>query len=295
MRGAHPERALEEAIERDGVVRRGERILIACSAGPDSIALTGALHAVAKPMDLQLCIAHVNHGARASAWQDECVVLRIGSDLGLPTDIVALEPGTHDEQRLRRARYRALVDRARNRSCTAIATAHHAEDQSESVLLALLRGAGPQGLSGMRARRALRDGVELARPLLMLPSASLVAYCHARALPYAVDPTNADLGLRRNAIRDALGTLRGLFPQLDSAVARAAELVAAERDATQRADLRNAVRERLAVEEDLRDIDFAHVEAVVRAIEGGRSGAFYMKPGVSLRIERGSITGVAKT
>ncbi|MGC1381934.1 MAG: hypothetical protein WA814_13040, partial [Candidatus Baltobacteraceae bacterium] len=89
----------------------------------------------------------------------------------------------------------------------------------------------------------------------------------------------------------ALAALRPLFPALDAAVARAAELVSAERDGTHRADLRRTIREQLAGEEDLRDIDFAHVEAAVRALEGGRTGVFHMKAGVALRIERGLISG----
>ena len=131
----------------------------------------------------------------------------------------------------------------------------------------------------MRARRSLAPALDLARPLLGVPSEELRGYCHARALPYAVDPTNADANLRRNAVREALAALRPLFPGLDSAVARAAELVAEERDGSRRAELREAVREELARQDDLRDIDFLHVEEAVRALEAGRTGIFQMKPG----------------
>ncbi len=162
------------------------------------------------------------------------------------------------------------------------------------MLLALLRGAGPSGLGGMASRRRLQPGLDLARPLLGVGSEALRAYCHAQALPYAVDPTNAQSGLRRNAVREALAALRPLFPALDEAVARAAELVAAERDGTRRADLRRSIREQLAGEEGLRDIDFAHVEAAVRALEGGATGTFHMKAGVALKIERGTISGVSR-
>ncbi|MBV8198663.1 MAG: hypothetical protein JO263_11035, partial [Candidatus Eremiobacteraeota bacterium] len=174
------------------------------------------------------------------------------------------------------------------------ATAHHAEDQSETVLLALLRGSGPTGLSGMRGRRTLRTSLELARPLIGVPSKRLRDYCHARCLPYAVDPTNADPGVRRNAVRAALDQLRPLFPGLDRAVARAAELLSAEADATKRSQLRRCVREQLAADEDLRDIDFTHVEAAVRALEAGRTGTFHMKPGIALSIKRGAISGIKR-
>lgn len=294
MRGAHPERAVEQVIVSNGVIRPGECVLIACSGGPDSVALVAALHSVRERMALRLCIAHVNHRVRASAWQDECIVLRIATTCELPLDVIALPDGPADEQRLREARYAALAGAALRCGCTAIATAHHAEDQSETVLLALLRGSGPEGLAGMPPRRSLREGLDLARPLLNLPSEMLLEYCYAHALPFAADPTNADAGRRRNAVREALEALRPLFPGLDRAVARAAELVGDERQPSDRAGLRRRVRERLASQGELRDVDFAHVEAAVRALQGGGSGTFHMKPGLSLKIEQGSIAGIKR-
>ncbi|MGA9945736.1 MAG: tRNA lysidine(34) synthetase TilS, partial [Candidatus Cybelea sp.] len=189
MRGAHPERELERSIERNGVIARGERVLIACSGGPDSIALAAALRAVAEPMKLVLRVAFINHGLRASAWQDECVVLQVAAQLEISPDVVALRAEAADEQGLRTARYDALIDLAGRRECSVVATAHHAEDQSETVLLALLRGTGPAGLRGMRARRPLAPGLDVARPFLEIPSEALRGYCHMRVLPYAVDPT----------------------------------------------------------------------------------------------------------
>ena len=122
--------------------------------------------------------------------------------------------------------------------------------------------------------------MDLARPFLGVTPETLRAYCHARALPYAVDPTNSDAGRRRNAVREALANLRPLFPALDRAVARAAEVIAQEERGSPRARLRRSVRERFAADDDLRDLDFAHVEAAVRALESGRSGTYFMKPGI---------------
>jgi tRNA(Ile)-lysidine synthase len=289
MRGARPEASIEQAIERDGVIRRGERIAIACSGGADSVALAYALAAARNPMELELTLAHVNHGTRASAWQDECVALRIGAALGLPVRVAALDVKASDEASLRKARYDALTAIARDVNASAVATAHHREDQSETVLLALFRGAGPDGLSGMRARRPLAPGIDLVRPLLHFGADQLRHACHVHALPYAVDPTNADHGVRRNALRSALEALRPLFPGLDAAVARAADVLSEELDATQRADVRRDVRAVLEAQEGLRDVDFTHVEAVVRAIERGGSGRFHMKKDVELLVERGSI------
>lgn len=294
MRGARPQAAIQQAIERDGVVRHGERVVVACSGGADSVALVAALAAVAKPMDLALAMAHVNHGVRASAWQDECVALRLAATYELPVDVTALDGDARDEAALRDRRYAVLLESAQRFGASAVATAHHAEDQSETVLLALFRGAGPDGLAGMRPRRALSPTVDLVRPLLRFPAEALVAYCHTHALPYAIDPTNADGSYRRNALRSALEALRPLFPGLDEAVARAAELVGDEALAPERAELRRRVRDCLEGEEALRDVDFTHVEAAVRAMESGRSGTFLMKAGIRLEIERGTIAGITK-
>jgi tRNA(Ile)-lysidine synthase len=289
MRGAKPEASIEQNIERDGVIRRGDRIAIACSGGADSVALVYALASLRKPMELELTLAHVNHGTRESAWQDECVALRIGATYGLAVRVAALAGDRHDEAALREARYGALADLARTAGANVVATAHHREDQSETVLLALLRGAGPDGLAGMRARRPLGAGIDLARPFLRFAADDLRRVCQVHALPYAVDPTNADGGLRRNALRTALEALRPLFPGLDAAVARTAELLSEELAGTQRADLRREVRAALAAQEGLQDVDFVHVEAAVRAIERGGSGRFHMKKGVELQIEHGVI------
>jgi len=295
VRGAHPEREVERAIRHGGAIRSGERVLVACSGGPDSVALVAVLHALAVPMRLALTVSHVNHGVRASAWQDECVVAGVAAACGLELEVARLASSHGDEASLRDARYDSLTAIARQRECSVVATAHHAEDQSETVLLALFRGAGLQGLTGMRARRPLAEGVELARPLLTVASETLRSVCHAHALPYAIDATNADPGLRRNAVRGTLEALRPLFPGLDEAVARAANLAGDETHPSQRSQLRRHVRACLAEQAELRDVAFTHVEAAVRALEDGGSGTFWMKPGVWLEIRKGEVAGISRT
>lgn len=290
MRGTHPERALEQTLERGGVIRKGERILIACSGGSDSVGLAAALAALARPMELQLALAHVNHGVRHSAWQDEAVALRVAAALGIHARVVALQPGKRDEATLRDARYEALTALARETGATAIATGHNAGDQTETVLMALFRGTGPQGLAGMPPRRPLAEGVDLIRPLLRLEREEIRAYAQTAGLPYAVDPTNADLTLRRNAVREALAALRPLFPGMDGAVSRAAEVVASELAETPEAALRRQVRATLREHQAIRGVDFEHIEAAVRALERGRSGRFSMGPGVEVTIENGRLT-----
>lgn len=294
MRGAKAQRASELHVERDGGLRPGEHVVVACSGGPDSVALAAILASVASKLGLKLVLGHVNHGLRRSAWQDEAVVLRAGAALNLPVRVAALEPHRSDEASLRAARYDALVAMARATGSSVVATAHTAEDQTETLLLALFRGTGPEGLAGMPLRRELAEGVDLARPLLRLDHAELARYCHLNALPYALDPSNADAAYRRNAVRLALEALRPAFPGLDQAVSRTAELLAGELAGAGRAGLRQRVRAALRENDALRDVDFGHVEAAVRALESAGSGHFHMSAAVDMHIERGRIEGIKR-
>lgn len=289
MRGAKPARALELAIGRARCLADGEVIAIACSGGPDSVALAALLHAVAPKRGWKLCLAHVNHGLRASAWQDEAIVLRVGAALALPVRIVALGAGPADEAALRNARHAALVRVAQATRSAVIVTGHTCEDQSETVLLALFRGTGSAGLRGIAARRPLAAGVDLCRPLLRWEHASLQHYCQVSGLPYALDPTNAGLQYRRNVVRAALEAVRPSFPGLDRAVARAAEVIADESAGDERALLRRRVRTALRDCGGLVDVDFEHVESAVRALEGAGSGEFHMGPKVNLTVRRGKL------
>jgi tRNA(Ile)-lysidine synthase len=290
MRGTKPLRSIEQAVKREGAVRAGEHVLIACSGGSDSVALAAILAALAKSLRLRLTIAHVNHGVRASAWQDEAVVMRVAASLGLPYKVAALQLSRGGEAEMREARYEALVRIACETGCGVVATGHNASDQTETVLLALFRGAGADGLAGMPPRRPLAQGVDLARPLLRLERSDLRSYAAHAGLPYAIDPTNADRTLRRNAVRVALAALRPLFPGLDAAVARAAEVVGAEFRAAPAAAVRRQVREALREHEALGGVDFEHIEAAVRALQQGGSGRFFMAPGVEIEVAGGAVT-----
>ena len=290
MRGTRPERALEQAVEQGGIIRKGDSVVVACSGGSDSVGVAAILSALAKPLQLELRLAHVNHGVRASAWQDEAVVLRVSAALGIPLKTIALQPSRSDEATLRDARYEALAQTARACGANVIATGHNAEDQTETVLLALFRGTGPVGLAGMPGRRELIEGVDLVRPVMRFPRDEIREYVQTCGLPFSIDPTNANLTFRRNAVREALAALRPLFPGLDAAVARAAQVVGDELAGTMQAGLRRQVRERLQEHQALRGVDFDHVEAAVRTLERGGSGRFAMGSGVEVTIENGELT-----
>jgi tRNA(Ile)-lysidine synthase len=269
VRGARPERALDAVVR--GAVRfsPGARICVACSGGPDSVALAALLDRLAREGDYDVVLAHVNHGVRRSAAQDEAVVLSIGARLGRRVLIARPALARDDEAALRDARYAALAEIARADGASAVATAPTAEDQTETVLLALFRGTGLTGLAGIAPRRPLGEGVELVRPLLRVTHAELATELRRSGLPYALDPSNARTRYRRNALREPLDALRAEFPQLDRAVARCAAIVRGELEGTDRARARRALREQLRAQDLLHDVAFERIEAALDAAERG--------------------------
>jgi tRNA(Ile)-lysidine synthase len=276
MRGARPGAFLDSRVRRVLRVAPHSTVVVATSGGPDSVVLAAVLDRIGRADDFSVVLAHVNHGLRASAWQDECVVLSLGARLDRPVRIAAVT-ASDDEAALRDARYAALERIARDCGAGAIATAHCAEDQTETVLLALFRGSGLDGLAGMPPRRPLADGIDLVRPFLRVTHAELHAELRRIGLPYALDPTNELTRYKRNALRARLEDLRADFPQLDASVARCAEIVRAERSGDERARARNDLRDRLRKRDLLRDIPFERIEAALDAAPDAR---VFLKPGV---------------
>ena len=278
MRGARPGAHLDVRVRRAARIAAGGTVVVATSGGPDSVVLAAVLDRIGRADGFDVVLGHVNHGLRASAWQDECVVLALGARLERTVRTVSVEV-REDEASLRTARYDALAAIARDFGANAVATAHQAEDQTETVLLALFRGSGLDGLAGMPPRRALAPGIDVLRPLLRVTRAELRGELARLALPYALDPSNADARYRRNALRVRLDDLRADFPDLDAAVARCAEIVRAERTGDERAAARSDLRRRLRERDLLRDIPFERIEAALDAPPPGR---VFLKPGVAL-------------
>jgi tRNA(Ile)-lysidine synthase len=278
VRGARPGAHLDDRVRRAAQIAAGSQVVVAASGGPDSVVLAAVLDRIGRADGFDVVFGHVNHGTRPSAWQDECVVLALGARLERPVRIVAVNARA-DEASLRAARYDALAAIARDCGASAVATAHSAEDQTETVLLALFRGTGPDGLAGMPPRRSLAEGIDLVRPLLRVTRAELRAELGRVALPYAVDPTNAEPRYKRNALRERLDDLRADFPDLDAAVARCAEIVRSERSGDERAAARDDLRRRLRERDLLRDIPFERIEA---ALDAPKDARVFLKPGVAL-------------
>ena len=223
-------RRLAAALAAPGGPGAGEHLLVAVSGGPDSTALLAALAELASGRGLGLTAAHVDHGLRGAEGAAEAdAVAALATRLGVPfvRCAVTVSAGPDLEARARRARYQALARVAQEVGARRIVTGHTQDDQVETVLLRLVRGAGRRGLGAMRPVRG-----RLWRPLLAATRADVRRFLAERGLGFAVDRTNADLRHARNRVRRLLvPLLRAEFnPRLGPALAALAERLRDEDD-----------------------------------------------------------------
>ncbi|MFF4889508.1 tRNA lysidine(34) synthetase TilS [Micromonospora chersina] len=208
-------------------------VLVACSGGADSLALAAATAFVAPRLGRRAGLVTVDHGLQPGSAERAERVARWAAESGLdPVEVVPVtvagRPGG-PEAAAREARYAALVAAARRHDAAGVLLGHTRDDQAETVLLALARGAGPRGLSGMPARREL-DGVPLLRPLLDVPRDDTREACAALGLTPWADPHNVDPAYARSRVRaDLLPALvEALGPGVVGNLARTARLLAAD-------------------------------------------------------------------
>lgn len=214
----------------DALSAPGERIGIAVSGGPDSLALL-LLAAAARPGQIEA--ATVDHGLRAESRAEAQSVAEICGKLGVPHAILLTEwtepPSSAIQERAREARYRLLAGWLTDGKLKALATAHHADDQAETILMRLNRGSGLRGLTGMRPKAIVPGSrLPLIRPLLGWQRADLGKVCAAAGIEPVMDPSNSDEQFERVRIRKALAD----SPWLSSeALARSAAHLASADDA----------------------------------------------------------------
>ncbi len=209
----------------------GEHLLAACSGGADSVVLLEAL-LEARGRE-GLAVAHVDHGMRPDSGKDREFVESLAREKGLPFLVRPLRmgpprEGTTGETKARELRYRALAEMAREWKADAVATAHHASDQVETILFRIFRGTGIAGLEGMPAARRLwlPGGPWVVRPLLEVPGEVIRAAARERGLPFVEDPTNRETNATRNRIRHEVLPL--LLDRLGPKVLRALDTLSRE-------------------------------------------------------------------
>jgi tRNA(Ile)-lysidine synthase len=301
------------AVQRHDLLSARDRALVAVSGGPDSVALLHLLCELREEWHLHLEVAHLQHGIRGEeAKEDGRFVADLAERLGIPFHLkevdvprIKASAGKGNLEALGRAeRYRFFAEVARERKLDKVATAHTLEDQAETVLMWMLRGAGMKGLGGMAPLQKMHvtgtdssDSITIIRPLLEISKAEILDYLAENEFAYRLDRTNRDTALLRNWIRrELLPALQrragGDFP---ARLSREAELLRDEdRYLDQLASRRLAefhreggldrsalLREatpmqrrilRLWIAEPrghLRGLDFAHIDALLRLIEHG--------------------------
>lgn len=225
-------RAVLAAFIADRAERK--RLIAACSGGPDSTALLLALWALREPLQITVHVVCVDHQLRAEAEAEAAKVCAVAARLGLSAERIPVvcPPGPSKMAAARTARYAALAEAAGRQGAAAVLVAHNQQDQTETMLMRWLAGAGLRGLCGMEARRELPipgrpDTVTLLRPLLTTPRTAIEALLGRAAelvAPLPVqDPSNLDRHYQRSRLRyDLLPLLRREQPQLDARLARLA-------------------------------------------------------------------------
>jgi tRNA(Ile)-lysidine synthase len=210
-----------------------DAMALAYSGGLDSAALLHLAHGYAQSHGIRLCAFHIHHGisANADAWLAHCERACAALGVAFEARRVTLEKKgkTGTEEAARNSRYAALGALCREHGVGLLLTAHHQDDQAETVLLQLLRGSGTAGLSGMDAANAAPDllaneALVMARPLLDVSRAQLAAYVASHDIAYVDDESNRDPRFARNALRhQVMPLLAEAFPGFQERFARSAQ------------------------------------------------------------------------
>lgn len=209
-----------------GLVIPGDRVVVAVSGGPDSVCLLDILYSLRRDLNMELVVAHVDHGLRPAEDQEETrfvAALAEARNLPFETERVHIDPaGGSLEDRARKARYQFLEEVSICFSAQKIALGHQRNDQAETVLMRLLRGSGTGGLSGIAP---LRDG-KIIRPILELSRPAIEAYLRGRGLRFKTDPTNREEKFLRNRIRSVLiPSLEQYQPRVIDILAQTADIL----------------------------------------------------------------------
>jgi tRNA(Ile)-lysidine synthase len=314
---------LIKALRKSQLIVEGDRVLVAVSGGPDSVALLHILCELREEFALHLEVAHLEHGIRGQEAKDDArFVQEVARRLKLPVHIrevgiplLRSQAGKGNMEALaRQERYRFFSEVMRQRNLNKVAIAHNQDDQAETVLMWLLRGAGMKGLGGMAPLKAInvKDGdssnrVVIIRPLLGVAKGDLLDFLEGQGLEYRRDRTNEDRAYLRNWLRmELIPRLKvRIDPRLSVRLAQSAEVLRDEDrllDSLAQNELKSLANNdglsrerflrqpkamqrrvlRLWIEQargHVRGLDFDHGEALLRLISNGPAQGRLSIPG----------------
>jgi tRNA(Ile)-lysidine synthase len=314
-RGWRMFQVVRDTIEKFKLLTHGDRVVVAVSGGPDSVALTHVLFLLKDDYNLALHIAHLNHMFRGEeAEGDARFVAQLAGSLGLDWTVSKVDvPAFASEKRMsaqaaaRQVRYSFLEQVRSEWQGTKIATGHQADDQTETVLLNILRGAGPEGLSGIPPKR---DDIYI-RPLINVTRDEVEAYCRDNSLSYRQDLSNIKPVYLRNKVRlELLPILKNAYnPGISASLLRLSHIMRDENDFMQTRiqeywdglvisdngsevifnlpdflQAHAAIRRRLlrkawaALRDGERDLEFVHLEQAMDFLRDGTAGGVIELP-----------------
>lgn len=199
---------VNSTIDKYRLLEKGDRVVVAVSGGPDSVFLLRALNELTKDLNLTLIVAHLDHCIRGTASKRDCrFVEDLAKGLGLPFESRSVDvPGLKKAERLsteqaaRRVRYNFFMDTLKGFGAQKVAMGHNADDQAETVLMRLIRGAGVKGLCGIPP---IRDGIFI-RPLIEVRRSEIETFLKTNGIEFVIDISNKEDIYLRNKIRNSL-------------------------------------------------------------------------------------------
>jgi tRNA(Ile)-lysidine synthase len=228
---------VKKTIQKNAMLGPGDRIVVAVSGGPDSVCLLFVLHALSRQLGISLLVAHLDHMFRGKESADEALFVgQLAEKLVVPAVIERLdvpafcrERGLSSQEGARSVRYGFLRQVASDAGASRIATGHTADDQAETFLLRLVRGAGVSGLSAIPP---VRDNI--IRPLIEVTREEVIEYLKVNDLEFKTDSSNEKRVYARNRVRlDVLPVLKSFNPRIVETLAREAALLRDEDEAVE--------------------------------------------------------------
>lgn len=280
---------VQGAIHAHHMLSPSDRILVAVSGGPDSIALLHLLRA----LHYDIVVAHLDHLTRnGESTEDAAFVEKLARGLNLPfvseqRSVESNAAGSREsfEQTARMARYVFFGNVAHAHDCSAIATGHNADDVAETVLWRMLRGTSVDGIAGIPPVRLL-DGARIVRPLIACTRNEIEDYLSSEAIPFRTDSSNEDRRFLRNRIRHELLPLlqREYNPKVNEALVRLAAL--ARDDATVMAELLEPFLDACETDDGIDRKQFAEAPNASEALQRRAIHTFAQRHGIDPSFER---------